>query len=392
MLRWEKWAIGKSRSTTGKSSVDPSPVYRLRAEKKTTPAIDHQNQRLSHTPSRSRLKSNRLKPTLFEWKLERLSIPQLQRHRCLLIIRPNSPIDWAKILAMTQKPKRKRSRAFETPGTESRPTPPVTATKTTKRPIRWDHVALFFLITIGGTYLAIYMRPSKTPQFAATVVRTFPHDPKAFTQGLVYDDGVLWESTGRYGESSIRKVDMKTGEILIKTDVPKEFFAEGCVRWKDTIIQLTWKEEKIFVYDLQLKKIAEHDFPRHGWGITTDGQSLIVSADGTSILRFLDPETFEETRNIIVRDDKGRIGKLNELEFVNGKIFANRWNSDKIYEINPEDGIVESVIHLGHIWPDSDRPPEGVLNGIAFNSDSKKLLVTGKLCPEIFEIKMAPIE
>lgn len=290
---------------------------------------------------------------------------------------------------MTKKPKRKRSQAF--PTSASTPTPPPSKAKPIKRKIRWDHVAIFFLITIGGTYLAIYLRPTRTPQYAAKVVRTFPHDPAAFTQGLVYDNGILWESTGRYGESSIRKVDMKTGDVLLKSDLPKEFFGEGCVRWKDTLIQLTWKEEKIFVYDLELNKIAEHDFAGHAWGITTDGRSLIIS-DGNSVIRFFDPETFQQTGSIIVRDDKGRIGSLNELEFVNGRIFANRWKTDKIYEINPADGIVESVIHLDNVWPARERPSDGVLNGIAFNTESKKLLVTGKLCPKIFEIEMVLIE
>lgn len=280
----------------------------------------------------------------------------------------------------------------------STPAPTETANQGSKppvnmqpRPVRWGHVVLFLVISIGGTYLAIAMRPTSIPRYTFEVINKYPHDKKAFTQGLVYENGVLWESTGRYGESTIRKVDRKSGKVLKKTDLSSEYFGEGCTRWQDSLIQLTWKEEKIFVYDLELNKIAEHDFDGHGWGITHDGKSLIVS-DGTSTLRFLDPQTFKETRSVIVRDDRRRISNLNELEYVGGKVLANSWQSDFIYEINPANGHVESVIDLSGLWPSRERPADGVLNGIAFDPKAGRLLVTGKLCPWIYEIQLKLIK
>ena len=255
------------------------------------------------------------------------------------------------------------------------------------RPIRWDLVIIFVTITIGGLYLAVMMRPTKVPQYTYDLLAKYPHDPEAFTQGFAYEQGSIWESTGRYGESSMRKVDLETGKILKKVPLDDEFFGEGCVRWEDKIFQLTWKEEVIFEYDLDLNLVKTHQTEGHKWGITSDGRSLIIS-DGGSILRFHDPNTFKEINSIVVRDDRGRIGSLNELEFIDGKIYANRWNWETIYEIDPESGIVTAVIDLTGLWPKRERPSEGVMNGIAFNSKTGKLLVTGKLCPFIYEIEL----
>ena len=255
------------------------------------------------------------------------------------------------------------------------------------RPLRWDLVVIFVVITIGGLYLAIMMRPTRVPQYTYDVLAKYPHDTSAFTQGFTYDKGKIWESTGRYGQSTMRQVDLETGEVLKRVDLDKQYFGEGCVRWKNKIYQLTWKEEVIFEYDLELNLVKTHQTDGHKWGVTTDGSHLIIS-DGGSILRFFDPETFEEIKSIVVRDDRGRIGSLNELEFINGKILANRWTYDLIYEIEPDTGIVTAVIDLTGLWPKRERPDEGVLNGIALNEKTGKLLVTGKLCPFVYEIEL----
>lgn len=289
---------------------------------------------------------------------------------------------------MAKKSKSKSKRQSFPPAPKTEPTT-ITPPRPYKRPVKWELVILFLVITIGGTYLAIAMRPTRVPQFTYELINTYPHDEQAFTQGLIFEEGKLWESTGRYGESTIRQVDLETGKVLKQTKLPDHFFGEGCTRWKDRIIQLTWKEEKILVYDLELNKISEHDYDGHGWGLTTDGKSLIVS-DGTSTLHFLDPETFEETHSITVRDDRRRISSLNELEFINGRILANVWKSDYLYEIDPTNGHVKSVIDLTGLWPSRERPRDGLLNGIAFHDTNGSLLVTGKLCSKIYEIQRKP--
>ena len=236
--------------------------------------------------------------------------------------------------------------------------------------------------------MAIYMRPgSGVPRFTYTVLREFPHDSNAFTQGLVLDDEILWESTGRYGESSIRKVDLATGEVIKKVDLDEKVFGEGLTLFNDEFIQITWKAGIAYVYDRDLNKIREHKYEGQGWGLTHDGRVLILS-DGTSRLRFLDPKTFEEVGGITVREGKRRVGQLNELEYIEGSIYANQWGSDLIYEIDPGTGNVTGIVDLTNLWPSRERPEDGLLNGIAINRKTEKLLVTGKLCPKIYEIEL----
>ncbi len=240
--------------------------------------------------------------------------------------------------------------------------------------------------------MVILMRPkSEVPRYTYDVLREYPHDPTAFTQGLVYEDGFIWESTGRLGESSIRKTDLETGELLQKADLPDDRFGEGITLWNDQFIMLTWKAGTAYVYDREFNKVGEQRYSGQGWGITHDGKELIMS-DGTARLRFFDPETFEETRRVRVREGRRSISQLNELEFVNGNIYANQWRTDFIYEIDPATGGVTAIIDLSGIWPTRQRPEDGLLNGIAFNPKSKKLMVTGKLCPKIFEIDLKLIE
>ncbi len=261
-----------------------------------------------------------------------------------------------------------------------------------KRPIRWDLVALFLLISIGGTYMAIAMRPkSDAPRYTFEVIKKYPHDDTAFTQGLLMDDGFLWESTGRNGQSSIRKVDLETGEVLAKSDLADKYFGEGLAVFGDKFYQLTWRNNKAIVYDRDFNRLKELEYEGEGWGLTTNGKDLIFS-NGSSELRFLDPETFEVRRSIRVRRGGLRVGQLNELEFFGGKVYANCYQTDFIYEIDPETGDVTAVIDLTGLWPMRERPADGVLNGIAINSETGNMLVTGKLCPTIYEIKLLPAE
>ena len=294
------------------------------------------------------------------------------------------------------KTKRKRRKGFP-PGLEdtsntAKPQQTSTLSMSDKRPIRWDLVVLFLVISIGGTYLAIAMRPkTDAPRYTYELVKTYPHDGTAFTQGLVMDDGFLWESTGRNGESTIRKTNLETGEVLAKSDLDDKYFGEGLAVHGDKFYQLTWKGNKAFVYDRDFNKLKELEFEGQGWGLTSNGKDLIFS-DGSSELTFLDPETFEVRRSIRVRRGGLRVGQLNELEFFGGKIYANCYQTDFIYEIDPETGEVTAVIDLTGLWPMRERPADGVLNGIAINPETKNMLVTGKLCPTIFEIKLLPAE
>lgn len=240
--------------------------------------------------------------------------------------------------------------------------------------------------------MAIFLRPSSgVPRFAYTVVQEFPHDPDAFTQGLVWENGILWESTGRYGESSIRKVDLKSGDVLKKVALDDKVFGEGLTLFNDELFQLTWKAGIVYVYDRDLKKIREYHYEGEGWGLTHDDKFLIMS-DGTAKLKFLDPKTFEVVSTITVREGQRRIGQLNELEYVEGNIYANQWGSDLIYEIDPTTGAVTGIIDLTGLWPSRERPKEGLLNGIAINLKTQKMLVTGKLCPKIYEVELRPVE
>jgi len=261
---------------------------------------------------------------------------------------------------------------------------------------RWELVALFLIIAIGGTYVAVWMKPVNTiPEFGYKVVKTYPHDKEAFTQGLLFHDGYLYESTGLTEKSSLRKVDLESGEVLKRLDLSDDLFGEGLTRFDDRLIQLTWKNETGIVYretEDGFEEIKRFPVDHQGWGITDDGSSLIVS-DGTARLRFLDPDTFEQTRELFVRrKDRRVLGQLNELEHFGSKIYANLYMSDKIYRIDDTTGDVEAIIDLSGLWPISERPDnQAVINGIAIKPDAKgKMWVTGKLCPYVYEIEIVP--
>jgi glutamine cyclotransferase len=223
------------------------------------------------------------------------------------------------------------------------------------------------------------------------VLHTYPHDAQAFTQGLIYLDGHLYESTGINGKSSLRKENLETGAIEQFAEVPQKYFAEGLTNWGNTLIQLTWQSHVALVYDrATFHLLRTLPVPGEGWGLTQDGKSLILS-DGTPDLRFLDPITLKEQRRITVKDRGVPLKELNELEFIHGEIYANIWHSDRIARISPATGKILGYIDLTGLLPSADRSnPEAVLNGIAWDPAHDRLFVTGKLWPKIFEIKVIP--
>ncbi len=222
------------------------------------------------------------------------------------------------------------------------------------------------------------------------VVASFPHDRGAFTQGLVFSNGFFYESTGLYGRSSLRKVEIVTGAVLQKVDVPAQYFAEGLALWQDSLIQLTWQSHIGFVYD-KVTFDLERDFSytTEGWGLTHDGSRLILS-DGTTNLYFLDPATFKVVSQVEVRDSGMPVVRLNELEYIDGKVYANVWQTDKIAIIDPADGRVTGWIDLTGLLTPAQASPVAVdvLNGIAYDPATKRLFVTGKLWPLVFEIEL----
>ena len=250
------------------------------------------------------------------------------------------------------------------------------------------HLAL--ILCLAATLIAARPAPPRADSYQ--IVHTYPHDSNAFTQGLIYVDGHLYESTGLNGKSSLRMVDLNTGAVLQKYDLPAEYFGEGLTDWGSTLIQLTWKAHKAFVYDrFSFSILRTFEYPGEGWGLTHDSTQLILS-DGTSSLRFLDPKSFREPRRIRVVDESGRaVDNLNELEFVHGEIYANIWHADKIARISPQTGKILGWIDLsGILDPRELHGGDAVLNGIAYDPAADRLFITGKLWPKLFEIKLAP--
>jgi len=219
------------------------------------------------------------------------------------------------------------------------------------------------------------------------VVQTFPHDPTAFTQGLDFDGRTVCECTGLYGESSVRRVDLETSEVLEMRPLAPELFGEGCTVWKDTIIQVTWKSGMGFVYDKESLEVLDHfSYPGEGWGLTTDGRRLILS-DGTSTLRYLDPETFQELDRVQVTEQGEPVARLNELEWIRGQVWANVWQTPRIVRIDPESGEVLGWIDFTDL---AERETRGVLNGIAVRG--RDVYVTGKQWTSLYRIEVQPAE
>ncbi|GLC24994.1 glutaminyl-peptide cyclotransferase [Roseisolibacter agri] len=230
--------------------------------------------------------------------------------------------------------------------------------------------------------------PGGTPIYNAVVVERLPHDVEAFTQGLFFVDGQLYETTGMDGQSELRKLDLRTGAVQLRRGVPAPYFGEGSVALGGRLYQLTWKHGRAFVYDLATFQPRDTlTYTGEGWGLTTDGTQLYMS-DGTAQLRVLDPKTFAVQRTIAVTDAGAPVSQLNELEWVDGEILANVWQRDQIARIDPKTGKVTGWIDLTGILPASQRTgKEDVLNGIAYDTTTKKLYVTGKWWPAMFEIR-----
>ncbi len=252
---------------------------------------------------------------------------------------------------------------------------------------------ILFLLTACSPFLLAQATASEkaTPKYTFAIVRVFPHDTSAYTQGLAYRDGFLYEGTGRNGQSSLRKVRLETGEVIQRLDLASEYFGEGITLVKDKVVQITWKSGIGFVYDLNnFQLLRKFSYSGEGWGLTANGHQLFMS-DGTSEIRVLDAETFREIRRFKVHDGPTPVDQLNELEFVEGQIFANVWHSNLVAEISPQSGEVIGWIDLsGILSPVYRLEPEAVLNGIAYDPLHKRLFVTGKLWPSIFEIRLAP--
>jgi glutaminyl-peptide cyclotransferase len=228
----------------------------------------------------------------------------------------------------------------------------------------------------------------RTPVHGYTVVNSYPHDPQAFTQGLIFRDGVLYESTGLNGQSSVRKVRLETGEVLQRHTVDSRYFAEGLTDWGNRLIQLTYTTRIGFVYDLATFTLQRtFDYTGQGWGLARDQKRLIMS-DGTSVLRFLDPETLRETGRVTVSDAGKPIENLNELEWVKGEVLANVWLTDRIAIIAPDSGRVTAWLDLAGIRGPVRSGSDDVLNGIAYDAARDRLFVTGKLWPRLFEIRI----
>jgi glutaminyl-peptide cyclotransferase len=252
------------------------------------------------------------------------------------------------------------------------------------------------LAALAQSFIAQSAHPShatRAREYTFEIVRTFPHDPTAFTQGLAYRDGFLYEGTGLKGRSSLCKVRLDTGEVVQRADLAPEFFGEGIALLKNEIVQLTWQSQTGFVYNLSdFHLLRQFSYPGEGWGLAANGKgNEIYMSDGTPEIRVLDGSTLAEKRRFKVHDGDTPIDQLNELEFVEGEIFANIWQTDRIARINPQNGEVVGWVDLTGLLSPIYRLEHGaVLNGIAYDPIRKRLFVTGKLWPSIFEIRLLP--
>jgi glutaminyl-peptide cyclotransferase len=250
--------------------------------------------------------------------------------------------------------------------------------------------SILCILALVAARLACAAGDPPIPTYSYKVVHTYPHDPNAFTEGLFYLNGYLYESTGLEGHSSIRKVRLETGEVVLTHDLPPEYFGEGITYWGNRLIGLTWKSQIGFIYNLRTFVVEGHfNYPGEGWALTRNDHEIIMS-DGTPELRFLDPKTLREVRRIRVTARGRPVDQLNELEWLQGSILANIWQTDRIARIDPGSGEVTAWIDLTGLLPASDRVPgqTDVLNGIAYDSAEGRLFVTGKLWPKLFEIRI----
>jgi glutamine cyclotransferase len=258
-----------------------------------------------------------------------------------------------------------------------------------------SHLIVLFLLTACRPILAAQtshpVSASPPQEYTFVVVHVFPHDTAAFTQGLAYRGGYLYEGTGRNGQSSLRKVRLETGEVIQQVNLGSEFFGEGVTLVKDKVLQLTWQSGVGFVYDLNdFHLLQRFSYTGEGWGLATNGYEVFLS-DGTPEIRVLDAETLHLKRRFKVHDGSTPVEQLNELEFVEGQLFANVWHSNRIARISPQTGDVVGWIDLtGLLNPVYRLDEEAVLNGIAYDPVRKRLFLTGKLWPSVFEIRLVP--
>ena len=250
---------------------------------------------------------------------------------------------------------------------------------------------LVVVFTVSVTGSVARSRVQAVTAMGYEIVNDYPHDPGAYTQGLYFEDGFLFEGTGRYGQSALRKVELETGRVVQQVDLPSWLFGEGVAALGGLIYQLTWEARVGFIYDrATFERRGQFSYETEGWGLTHDDRHLIMS-DGSSFLSFRDPQSFAEVRRVRVFDRSGAIEELNELEFIHGHIWANVWHRDDILQIDPESGAVVGRIDLtGLLGDDHPLDREGVLNGIAYDSAGDRVFVTGKLWPRIFEIRVVP--
>jgi glutaminyl-peptide cyclotransferase len=249
-------------------------------------------------------------------------------------------------------------------------------------------IVIAVVVCAVGTHARALQRKPAAPVFGYDVVNAYPHDTEAFTQGLLFRDGVLFESTGLKGRSTLRKVRLETGEVLQRIRVDDRYFAEGLTDWGNRLVQLTWETNIGFVYDLaSLTRVQTFTYPGEGWGLAHDDRRLIMS-DGTPTLRFLDPQTLQVIGRLPVKEGDLPVEDLNELEFIEGEIYANVWTTDRIAIISPGTGQVTGWINLAGLMPRGFTSGDAVLNGIAYDASRKRLFVTGKLWPRLFEIKV----
>lgn len=267
----------------------------------------------------------------------------------------------------------------------------------TLRSARWVPGVGVLLAWIAALPAAAQQAPTPVDttvrNFGYEVVNTWPHSREAFTQGLLFRDGFLYESTGLNGRSSVRKVVLETGAVIRQRDVPREFFAEGMVDVGERLVQITWQSQQGFVYDIDtFEPVRTFAYEGQGWGLAYDGKRLILS-DGTDTLRFLDPADYGEAGRVRVTYKGQPLPQLNELEMVKGELFANVWGTEVIAIIDPESGRVTGRVDLrGLLSAEDRREPVDVLNGIAWDREGDRLFVTGKLWPKLFEIRLKPLD
>jgi glutamine cyclotransferase len=265
----------------------------------------------------------------------------------------------------------------------------MSAASASRRHLKWLAAGVAAVVAVAVATWA-QMGPSRVPAVAGfKVVAAYPHDPAAFTQGLAFEAGQLYEGTGQYGASTIRRVDLASGRPEKQRSLGPRYFGEGIAILNGLLYQLTWQNGVVVVYDLDTFEVLRTiEYAGEGWGLTHDGKELIMS-DGSATIRFRDPQTFAVTREIAVTHDGAPLTRLNELEYVEGEIWANIWYDDRIARISPADGRVLGFIDLAQLYPANARGSEAVLNGIAYDAAAKRLFVTGKNWPQLYEIELA---